>query len=294
MRPDEINPRWVLHTLVHRGLPSIGVEALQFGLKTFTAEQSKTFRAKILRLQNGAEQGSDMDAVADWARTTKSAFTEAYAVPIPVAVDPENALASEEHPDADAPGVYERPVIATEVAADPERIKRLHPENLTRVRDSHHVYGAKAALCIEPALIEDIGLDQRTPAFHTLSIEMAPSSGDRHYNWDNKIVFRLTKREMPLFVSVMMGWISIPVRMANHGNDRDKTLEITDQGGGIFVKLRQARRVLAIPMPAEEVFAVCTLALTTLARNTPLLDTQTLVLVTRRAAAMYNKQEGPI
>lgn len=282
----EINPRWVIHTLKHRGLPEVSLEAMQFGIASFTTEKAEDFRARVARLLGGREHASDMDTMAEWARVVKKAFTETEKRPVPAAVEPELQSSNFGLPTSRVFETPARPDIARDVVADPERHKLLHPEHRNAMRESAHVYGAKAALCVEPALIEDIGPDQRAPVFHTLALEMASARGNGHYDWDSKIVFRLTKREMPLFVAAMMGWIPT-LSMANHGNEKDKALEITDQGGSIFFKLRQAKRAIAVPMPAEEVFAVTTLALTTLVRNAPQLDTQTMMMVVKRAATMY-------
>lgn len=294
MQRDEakINPRWVLHTLTHRGLPGISLEAVEFRVAGLASERLEEFRALVGRLHNGSDQLADMDAMAEWSRGAKRAFAERASLSQSPAIKSSAIIsAPEQAPTLPEPTIQARPDIARDVVADPERQTLLHPKQRRFVRESHHVYGSKAALCIEPALIDDAMTDPDTPVFNTLSVEMAPSTGDGHYKWDNKITFRLTKRELSLFVAVMMGWIP-SISMANHGPNKDKTLEMADQGNSLFIKLRQAKRAIAVPMPAEEVFTVATLALKMLVRNSPELDSQTLMLVVKRAAAMHQKPKA--
>jgi hypothetical protein len=231
-----------------------------------------------------------METMAEWSRVTKKAFAErtSFAHSPPTKSSP-IINAHEQAPALQDPETQAFQVITGDVLADPERQALLHPKQQRFVRESHHVFGSKAALCIEPALIDDAVTHPGTPVFNTLSVEMAPSTGDGHYKWE--VTFRLTKRELSLFVAAMMGWIP-SISMSNHGPNKDKTLEISDQGNSLFIKLRQAKRAIAVPVPAEEVFTVATLALKMLVRNSPELDSQTLMLVVKRTAAMHQKTEG--
>ena len=289
----KINPRWVLHTLTHRGLPGISLDALEFGVAGLAPELTEEFHALVDRLHNGSDQLVDMETMAEWSRSTKKAFAErtSFAHSPPIKSSAIIINAQEQEPARPDPETQAFQVIAGDVVADPKRQALLHPKQQRFVRESHHVYGSKAALCIEPTLIDDAVTHPGTPVFNTLSVEMAPSTGDGHYKWEDKITFRLTRRELSLFVAAMMGWIP-SISMSNHGPNKDKTLEISDQGNSLFIKLRQAKRAMAVPVPAEEVFTVATLALKMLVRNSPELDSQTLMLVVKRTAAMHQKTEG--
>jgi len=288
----KINPRWVLHTLTHRGLPGISLDAMEFGVAGLAPELTEEFHALVDRLHNGSDQLVDMETMAEWSRSTKKAFAERASFSQPPPTKSSAIINTQEQaPALPDPELQAPQVIAGDVVADPERQALLHPKQQRFVRESHHVYGSKAALCIEPALIDDAVTHPGTPVFNTLSVEIAPSTGDSHYKWEDKITFRLTKRELSLFVAAMMGWIP-SISMSNHGPNKDKTLEISDQGNSLFIKLRQAKRAIAVPVQAEEVFTVATLALKMLVRNSPELDSQTLMLVVKRAAAMHQKTAG--
>ena len=53
---------------------------------------------------------------------------------------------------------------------------------------NRHVYGGKVAVCFSA--------DQTRNEEHTIRIEAAVSSGDRSYNWDDKIAIQLSTREL--------------------------------------------------------------------------------------------------
>lgn len=240
-----------------------------------------------MRLQAGTENSTDMDDMAAWMRSCTSA-------PVPESPLPavknlgagQGARSYDKSSNKTTPVKTKLPVIPSSPDIGLDRESVLHKAQLATLRESYHAYGSKAALCVETAVIEDL-LDARTPVFHSLNIEMAPAKAGGHYDWTSKVIFRLTKREFPLFIAVLMGW-SPSLSFSNHGTENDKSLEITDQGPHFFFKLRQGKVTLAMPLLAEELFGVVTLAITTLARNTPTIDTQSLMAIIKRTAAMHN------
>jgi hypothetical protein len=260
------------------------LDVIEFGLKRLTDANREEFRQCFTRLANGGDTLDDMYYVLSWVGAVQELFDTAAAQQ--AAVQATQRRAPPEEVGEHGAGV----ALGRDLANDPERHARLHRKQRATVRQSHHVYGSRAALCIEPAEIEPVGADQRDPVYHSLAIEVAAAKAEgRSYLWDDKIVFRLTKREFPLFIAVLMGFLD-SLKFGNHGPDNDKSLEVADQGGHLFIKLRQGVRLIAIQVGAEEVFSLTTLALNTIARNTPDLDSHTILEVIQRVAVMTRKR----
>lgn len=284
MNRHGINPKWVVHTLGARGMPPISDQDADESIKAMTGKQAEAFRHLISRLHNGHDQAQDMEAAVTWIRQAKEdalAHQSSQASQINVAPSVETVTPQEGNPLTG----NRAPVTGKDLVSDPDRLSTLHRERLARERLSHHVYGKDAALCVEPAVIDDSIPDMPTSIFHTLMLEMAPAKGDGRYEWVNKIAIRLTRRELPLFYAVCMGWAN-EVEFTNHGPQHDKFLAIKDQQTKLFVRMRQGKRALAVPVPPEELFYVAAMALTVLQKNLPGLDTQAVAMIARRAAAM--------
>jgi len=163
-------------------------------------------------------------------------------------------------------------------SAEPPSDVELHP------RRTHHVYGAKAALAIEMDVARAReGADRP----FTLRIEGAKASGDGRangsairYDWERKLVFQLTHRELHQAAAVLIG-ASPGCEFSAHGDNRDKRCEIAAQPGGIFVKLSQGKHTVAVPIGADDLFDVALLAVRALSQNDPDLDQGVLLDILR-------------
>lgn len=273
-----VNPRWVVHVCAQRGLPALSVDDADHSIASMSAKHADAFRHLISRLHNGHDHGEDLETVAQWIKAAKAQAQEPLTAQHEGAELPTQTAKSVAKPAPDLAG--------KDVIADPDRKQLLHPERQARQRHSHHVYGKDAALCVEPALIEDTSLEQASPSFHTVLVEMAPAKGEGRFAWENKISIRLTRRELPLFYAVCMGWLP-EAEFKNHGTEHDKALVIKDQQNKLFVRVRQGRKGHGVPIPPEELFYVAGLVLKALQSNMPGLDTQAIAMLARRTAAMH-------
>ncbi len=273
-----LNPRWVRSTLSDRGLPVLDLQAIQYGIEQLDDEQLATVHALVSRLHTGTDQVVDMQEMANWAsswsRAWKENSTESMLVSLtpPAAPPHEMPLKMSHQTKPHRSGL--------------EREDTLHSDRKSQMRQSHHVYGTSAVCCIEPALIEDIGAEWKRPDFHTIAIEIAPNiPGTKHFDWTAKISVRLTRRELPAYAAVLMG-IQKSMMAEKHGPANDKSITIDDQGKHLFIKIRQGARTLGVQAQPDDVFALLSMVEEVMLRNTPSLDSQTIVANIKRYGAM--------
>lgn len=258
-----INPRWVLGALRQRGLvPEPTLAALTEAIALLDAEDAEGFRGRVSRLCAGTEKADEMAWMADWCDRQ--------------AEQPGDVQAAAANDQGDQGPTDDR----TPGARGSRRGQAFEP--------SHHVYGSKAALCVESMRVEPTSEGAGRDGYATLQLEMAPALTRSRYDWERKIIFRLTQREVALFAAALLGWCK-KLEFKGHGPSHDKILEIDDQGAHLFIKLRQARKAYALPMGGDEIFPVSAMALKTLGLNAPHLDSQTLVQLAKRAGEMYGR-----
>lgn len=266
LRPP-INPRWVQTVLRERGVPVPTVKQLETALGQLDGAGTDLLRERIQRLHKASEKPNEMAILADWVSTIKTAppVQSPAQAPVPVTAAP-----------------VERGVQDTS-SPNPARPKRTETE--PRRDPSHHVYGSKAAATFEPTVIE-AGDPARELPFHTLMIEMAPADTKSRYDWEKKIIFRLTRRELPLVVAWLFGWCQ-NLEFGGHGQSNDKALFLEDQQSHLFMKLKQGRRLWGVQIGGEEIPALAAMALKAMDLNSPWMDSQTQLQVAKRAGSMY-------
>lgn len=138
-----------------------------------------------------------------------------------------------------------------------------------------HVYGAKAALKVEP--------DRTAQGFPTVALEAAHGSPGLAYAWDRKIRFQVTERELPALLLVLLRRMTT-AEFQYHGERRDKAMQIKQTPDGIVVRLKgtggdgQVQR-FAVRLPVEGVFQFAAIALQQLASGYGLSDSVTLALL---------------
>lgn len=131
-------------------------------------------------------------------------------------------------------------------------------------RLSVHVYGSKAALCFEP--------DMTRGGVHTIALDAALATGQRQYDWQNKIRVQLTQTELPVAACVLLGWIP-RCEYRNHGPDNDKGFSLENQTGRVFVRVfAKGLGLRAVPIEPPDIYRVTTLFLRQLRENSPWLS----------------------
>lgn len=274
-RVDPINPKWVRFVLKDRGLPCPNLPVLEAAIKALAAEDREALRGGVRRMQMGAESAEDTNLVRSLlAKAEKDAV--AAVAPVDTPIHQGETPAEEPAEPAMPPIPAPRPMTASE---------------LRKFERSHHVYAGKGAAAFEPVEVPSERPGQE--GWHSIQIEMAKTISTRRYDWDHKIVFRLTLRELPVFAAVLLGHSQFLIA-GNHGPGNDKFLEMRDQpeDGTIMIVLKQGKRVVGVPIQAEEVFALGSMAFKALQRNAPHLDSAAITRLVERAGQMYGRAIG--
>jgi hypothetical protein len=153
-----------------------------------------------------------------------------------------------------------------------------------------HIYAGKAAMKIELDLLRVVEGD---PSRLTVQIELAPAVAPRSFDWERKIPFQFTRRELPLLGAMLMGYAGDSLVFTNHGPDHDKRLELHQQGNVLFVKLRQGTKTLAMPVEAADLFGWVAITITALKNHHQALDSGALFEILRRTGAMHAAASHP-
>lgn len=165
------------------------------------------------------------------------------------------------------------------------------------LRRQAKVFGKTAALTWETAPMRGRSAD--APPLTTVMIEGAAARGDGSFDWDTKVVFACTARELPQLLAVLMGWVS-EIEFGFHSGDPRKKLSIAHQAHGIFVKLQGAGATHGVPVDDADRFALAMLVLHAMVANDPLRDAQAVMAVCHdvmsppRCLAQADKPEAPV
>ena len=143
----------------------------------------------------------------------------------------------------------------------------------------------KAALCFQA----DTTRSGREGETNTVRLEAAPSKGPRTYNWSEKIAVQFTVKELPLVLAVFMGWMP-SVTFKAHGPQQDKGFSMEHQAGGkMFVKVWQAKNGMAVPLYAQDMYAVVALLLRQMAKNQSFMGVEGVLAVVRQLSSTYQQ-----
>jgi|LNFM01.1.fsa_nt_gb hypothetical protein len=138
-----------------------------------------------------------------------------------------------------------------------------------------HAYGAKAALAWD--------LDETRGGHKTVSIEAAAAIGPQQYAWDDKIIFQLTVRQLPLVLATLMRWRQL-TEFKRHGDHMDKELLLRVDGHKVVVFLAQAQQARAVAIDALDLLSVASLCMKALHANHPHLSQDALLTMVKALA----------
>lgn len=145
-----------------------------------------------------------------------------------------------------------------------------------------HVYGMRAALTFE----EDVLRARTDRHIHSILVEGAKALEPRTYDWDGKVMFQLTRKELPRLVGVLMGW-SAEWKASGHGTGHDKYLVARSQKEGVQIVLGQPPEgPLSVRVGPEDMFAVVSLCLKVLGKNEPHLSSDAMLALCKRTATL--------
>ncbi|HAS0789570.1 hypothetical protein QUS15_24965 [Escherichia coli] len=116
--------------------------------------------------------------------------------------------------------------------------------------------------------------------WQTIQFESAPKSSsspsDRTYNWSKKIAFQITDTELPLLVAVLLGFLPA-IRFDLHGPEKNKWLEIINQGPNFYIKSGMGSTLHSAPVTLVDASMFGLLALNQYTANFPLLSSDAVL-----------------
>lgn len=140
--------------------------------------------------------------------------------------------------------------------------------------DQHNVLGdlGKVRVYASSSAVLSEAVYSRSGAL-TLMIDMALAVGARKFDWNNKIQFQLTDRELPVWGAVVTNRRREAV-FAFHGDQRNKSMEIktNDRSPGLMIKLKMDGTLIAAPIAPEDQFWLACQYLTLLKARVPDVD----------------------
>lgn len=252
-------------------MPAPSVIQTKLALAELDESQSFEFRERLQRIGRGTESTQDLDQLVAWSRKAMEIVEVA-----PVKIVPQQFTKA---PNRSAPANEDDLSGIPQVKAQYER--------------SHHVYSGSGGMTVELRTFPPDGADARTEGAWTIQIEMAKAAGKNKFDWEHKVVFMLTKRELPLFAASLMGWLPV-VEFANHGPSNDKKLVIKDQQAHLFFEMKQGKKTIQMRVGGEEMFTVTSMVIKALNMNAPHLDSQSILQMIRRIGGMYGSSIGVV
>lgn len=129
-----------------------------------------------------------------------------------------------------------------------------------RERISEHCYAGKGALTFEANITK-----RNVP---TVTMDAAKSIGDKVYDWKNKVSIQFTRDEMPAVTALFHGLLPA-IKFGNHGPENNKSFEMANQQGKIFVKVIAPGVMIPVPIAPADASYVASLLLRQLLKAQP-------------------------
>lgn len=153
-----------------------------------------------------------------------------------------------------------------------------HIANQAKVR----CYGSNAGLTIEATPLMKKG----KPVGSTVNIDVAPKHAGE-VNWDQKITVQVSDTELPIFASVMLGYLP-----KVHFKRSDKGIVIERQKDKTFISATQgAGKAYALPVPIGQSFQIADLVLNQLKAQSYCGDSELILAALRGSSALYKHSE---
>jgi len=273
------NARSINGILKARGVRTPPLDKIEAYARGLTPEQDAEVKERLWRIERGTEHPDDIPALLEAIRGTpdKAAAHLASEAPVPEkgAQTPASGRATR-RPAAPA---------APEAATTGERA------DLAWLR-SHgaHVWASSAALKFELTPLRR-GEDEDAPQQYTVQIEGAKKREGRA-DWEHKVIFQLTLRELPLFAAFLLGYAGQKMSLHNHGPNADKSLSLEDQGNRFFCRLAEAGSIVPVPIDPLDAFRCAEIALAALHLNRPTCPPEMQLALLRRLGAMHQAGGG--
>lgn len=189
---------------------------------------------------------------------------------------PPPSAARDQQPSAGAP---QRRAEGAEESAPERAAPDARPAK--RPRQQVKVYGSTGAFTWESAPVRAASHEA---AQSTVMIEGAAAAGDGTFDWRAKIIFACARRELPQLLAVLLGWRDAAA-FRFHGGKAGKELSLTHQEHGLYVKLREGRETVAVPVTDADRYELAMLVLGVMADNDPGRDRHSVLAVCRDVMA---------
>lgn len=269
-----MHARYVEQVLRDRGIPAPAFAQIERFVRSLSEDELPPMEERLRKLALGVEQHGDTEALLRCIQSA-SVSPESPVPPGGAAPSP-GAQAKRDQRREPAPA---RPHEArsAEDTLPAEMLKTLRQHGM-------HVYAKSAALKVELGTVR--ATDPCGEVQYTVQLDAARAKGSG-YDWNGKVPFQFTLRELPLLTAYLLGMAGSKLAFANHGPNCDKHFEAEDQGERLFVKVRlSGGPPVALPVPAEEVFGWGELCLIALRLNRPTIGTDGHLALLRRLGRM--------
>ena len=268
--------------LVRRGLivPGMGVlisigryEGPDFSIKLKAwdesgldnCEEARYVRLTLARYLEKVSRGGAAPAAARSASTPVTPASQALAS---VSTARQGVSAPDSAPvrQVDQPRAQQRTEASEPASSDtpwPETESESGPGPDGERYKSFHVYGGRFAACFSE--------DTTQRGIHTIRVEATEASGQRTYNWKNKVAIQLSQRELPLMLATLMLWTS-KFEAKGHGQNNEKWMTLEAQPGKLYLSVQSkgtgARGVAIAPGDA---YPITTMIVKQMLANDPFL-----------------------
>jgi hypothetical protein len=144
-----------------------------------------------------------------------------------------------------------------------------------------HIYAKQAAVCIA----EDVTRKSMQP---TIRFEMAKSTSEGQYDWQNKAAFQCTPGELALLYGVFYG-LAEKVEFTAHGSNNDKCLTLSNQDAKFYINLKIGKSIgYGVPISPADAYLPMTMIFNRLKEGAQGIDDQTLMSIITRICQKAN------
>ena len=272
-----MHARYVEQVLRDRGMPAPAFAQIERFVQSLSELELPDMEECLRKLALGVEQHQDAEALLQRIAAVSAA-------PAPAHVEATRDPAAPAQPQS---GAATAPVRPQRIKAGADAL----PADVLWTLRQHgmHVYAKSAALKIELGALR--AADPCGAVQYTVQLDAAKAK-QQGYDWQGKVPFQFTIRELPLLAAFLLGMSGSKLAFSNHGPNTDKHFEAEDQGANLFVKVRlSGGPAFALPVSAADVFAWGELCLVALQLNRPAIGMDGHLALLRRVGRMEGARD---
>lgn len=266
-----MHPKYLEQVLRDRGMPTPPLRQLEQFVASLSAAEASQMEERLRKVALGVDQHEDVEALLQGIKAATALETEVQTG------TPKLAIRAGHPPRPAAPPPGQKRMAASEDKLPPEVLSTLRKHGM-------HVYATSAALKVELGTLradEASGMVQ-----YTVQIEAAKAK-EGGYDWQGKVPFQFTRRELPLLAATLLGVGRKKLTLGSHGPYADKHFELEDQGTHLYVKVRiTGCPVISLPVGPADVFGWGEICLVAMQLNRPILGIEGHLALLRRIGRM--------